>query len=112
MKIRRSGIGQKFESGIERFRGPDDRYRENNPAPFGPGEPSEEAGSKHHNGSGDMDPGVVLAPHHPQNTDERMTETSDTSSELKWTIHFAIVISYKRRCREVDSFEEAETQSK
>ena len=41
-----------------------------------------------------------------------MTETSDTSSELKWTIHFAIVISYKRRCREVDSFEEAETQSK
>ena len=46
----------------------------------------------------------MLASHHPQNTDERMTETSDTSSELKWTIHFAIVISYKRRCREVDSF--------
>lgn len=84
VKLRRSRIGEEFESGIKSLSCPDNGDSQNNPTPVGSGHLKEESGGQDNCSSCDVNPGVVLTADHPEKAGERMAEAADAARKLKW----------------------------
>src|SRR5688572_12126761 len=86
MKFRRRRIRQKFKGRVQRLRRPDDGNGENDPAPIRRCHSEEEPGDEHKQSRFRMNPGIVLAAHHPRDPGDRVAETADAACEFEWSL--------------------------
>jgi hypothetical protein len=89
MKIWRRGVGQKLKRRIQRLGRPNNRNRQDNPAPFGARKPKEKSGANNCDSRDQMNPRIMLTTNHSPDTNDRVSKTSYAAGELKWP----------RRCR-------------
>ncbi len=93
-KIWRRGIGQKLKSGVECFRRPHNCYCEHNPAPFVARELKENSQNNCRHCRRRMNPSVVLASNHSQQTNDRVFEASKAPREFKWAGLGGVFVSF------------------
>jgi hypothetical protein len=86
MKIWRRNIRQELEGSVQRFGRPDNRDRQDDPAPLGTGQPAHETRDDNRHGRGGMNPSVVLAAHHPKDAADSVPKAADAPRKLKWAI--------------------------
>ena len=85
MKLRRGCVGQKLKRRIQSLCRPDDRDRQNDPAPIRARDAEEQRRNKNRYCSGGVNPRIMLAANHTQYATCRMIEAADATRELERT---------------------------
>jgi hypothetical protein len=83
VKLRRSCVCEKFESGIKSLGCPDNGDSDDEPTPIRRRHTKEEAGQEYNTSGYGVYPRVVLTADHPKNSNDCMAEAADAPRKLK-----------------------------
>jgi hypothetical protein len=93
VKVLRSSVGEKFQSGIQCLGCPNRGGGNHDPTPFRSGEMKEKSRYRDDYGPGSVNPCVLLGAKNVNDSVNRVSNTLDSTGKLKWTAHCGWVMA-------------------